>query len=104
MKIETPVGYRIGSGGGVTQASSKSTTITLNKLSGQIITTADALAANTAVGFGWNNSEVKVGDVIAINHVAGGTTGNYHVSARVTGAGAAAVHIRNLPGGACQKP
>lgn len=39
------IGYQTGSGGTVTQATSKSTAVTLNKLSGRITLNAEALAA-----------------------------------------------------------
>lgn len=52
------IGYTTGAGGTVTQLTSKSTTVTLNKICGKITTHNAALAANTSVVFQVNNSTV----------------------------------------------
>ena len=50
------LGYGTDAGGTVTQATSKSTAVTLNKPCGQITMNNAALAANTSVAFLFNNS------------------------------------------------
>jgi cell shape-determining protein MreC len=91
----TVLGYGTGAGGTVTQATSKATAVTSNKLSGEITMNAAALLAATIVTFVFNNSTVAVGDQIVCTHHSGGTFGAYAINARVTGAGAVSVAVRN---------
>jgi hypothetical protein len=65
-------GYVAGEGGTVTQATSKSTGVTLSKKCGQITMNAAALAADTTVTFTLTNTEVVATDIIILNHVSGG--------------------------------
>lgn len=96
---QSAFGYSTGSGGTVTQATSKATAVTLNKLCGQITMNAAALAAGVVVTFVFTNSVLAVGDMIAVNHVSGGTIGPYLINARVTGAGAGSISVRNTSAG-----
>ena len=57
------LGYGTGAGGTVTQATSKSTAVTLNKPTGQITTHNAALAADTTVSFLVNNSLITTSDL-----------------------------------------
>jgi hypothetical protein len=63
----TGISYLTGQGGSVTQVTSKSTSVTLNKLCGQITTTADALASGSSVGFNLVNSMIGTTDVVIAN-------------------------------------
>lgn len=92
------IGYRIGAGGTVTQATSKSTGVTLNTVCGDITMNNAALAASTAVSFTLTNSAVAAGDAIICNHVSGGTFGAYSVTGR-SGSGSATISLRNLTAG-----
>lgn len=92
------LGYATGNGGGVAQITSKATGVTLNKPSGEIVMDAAALAADTAVTFTLTNSTIAAGDLIVINHVAGGTFGAYTCDARAA-AGSAEIMLRNLTAG-----
>lgn len=58
------LGYGTGAGGTVTQLTSKSTAVTLNKPSGQITMNNAALAAGATVSFTVNNSLVTVSDQV----------------------------------------
>jgi hypothetical protein len=60
------LGYGTGSGGTVTQATSKSTAVTLNKPTGQITMNNAALAAGTSVSFNVVNSLATTGDVCVV--------------------------------------
>lgn len=93
------IGYTTGAGGSVTQATSKSTAVTLNKATGLITMNNAALAADTIVTFVFNNSAVAATDLILATHDSGGTTGAYSVNCRATGAGTAACDVRNNTGG-----
>lgn len=56
------LGYGPGAGGGVTQLTSKTTAVTLNKVSGTITMNNASLSAGTTVIFTVNNSTVELGD------------------------------------------
>ena len=88
-------GYTTGDGGTVTQLTSKSTGVTLNKKCGVIIMNNAALAANGLVTFTLTNSTIKATDLLVINHVATGVVGNYVFNARC-GAGSADISVRNV--------
>ena len=67
QKTAVGIGYGTGSGGTVTQLTSKSTSVTLNKPSGLIIMNNDALTAGAVVYFNLYNSIVGANDTIIIN-------------------------------------
>jgi hypothetical protein len=94
LQSTAAVGYVAGAGGTATQATSKSTGVPLNKLSGEITMNAAALAAGAIVSFTLTNSQIAAGDRIILNHVSGGTLGAYALNASA-GAGSAAIHVRN---------
>ena len=91
-------GYGSGAGGTVTQATNKSTGVTLNKVCGQITTHNAALAANTTVSFTLTNSAIAAGDVLVLNHISGGTAGAYLINAQ-SAAGSASINVRNITTG-----
>ena len=62
-------------GGTVTQASNKSTGVTLNAESGQITMNGAALGAGAEVSFTVTNSKISSTDVVLVNHSSGGTAG-----------------------------
>ncbi len=92
------LGYGTGAGGTVTQATSKSTAVTLNKPTGAITMNNAALASNTTVSFVLNNSVIEASDVLVINHNGIGTSANYQIWARCI-AGAATINVRNITAG-----
>jgi hypothetical protein len=90
------IGYTNGSGGIVTQNTSKSTGVTLNTTNGQITMNAAALSANTTVSFTLTNSKIEAGDVLILNHISGGTNfASYVLNAR-SAAGSATIDVRNV--------
>jgi len=88
-------GYAIGSGGTVTQASSKATGVTLSKSTGQITLDGAALAASTTVSFTLTNTVIEAGDILIMNHISGGTAGSYLLNAQ-SAAGSASINVRNI--------
>ena len=60
-------GYGTGAGGTVTQATSKSTDVTLNKPCGQVVMNNANLAAGAKVTFMLNNSTISSTDVISVS-------------------------------------
>ncbi len=91
-------GYITGEGGAETQATSKSTGVTLNKRCGQITLNPAALAANTTVSFTLTNSTIAATDLLVLNHVSAGTAGAYSLNAQCA-AGSASINVRNLTSG-----
>lgn len=93
------LGYGTGSGGTVTQLTDKSTAVTLNKPTGQIITSSSALAAGASVGFYFYNSLIEVNDNIIVTTTSGDGTGNsYGINVSNLYVGAAAIYITNKTG------
>lgn len=92
------LGYTADAQGTVTQATSKSTAVTLNKSAGQITMNAAALGATTNVTFTLNNSFISPNDVLILN-VYGGTAGSYNVWVSGLAVGSASITVRNITGG-----
>jgi hypothetical protein len=88
-----------GDGGTVTQATSKSTAVTLSKKCGQITMDDASLAADAIVSFTLTNTEIAAGDLLILNHVSGGTPGAYVLNARCA-AGSATIDVANISAGA----
>lgn len=91
-------GYATGSGGTVTQATSKATGVTLSKSTGQITLNNAALAADTTVSFTLTNTVIEAGDILIMNHISAGTAGSYLLNAQ-SAAGTASINIRNITAG-----
>jgi hypothetical protein len=94
------IGYRAGAGGTVTQATNKSTSVTLDRVCGIITMHNASLAAGTAVTFTLNNTAIAAEDYLMVQHSHGGTTGAYAVTQVDTNAGNAVITVRNLTAGA----
>jgi hypothetical protein len=88
-------GYAAGSGGTVTQATSKATGVTLNKSTGQITLDGAALSASTTVSFTLTNTVIEAGDILIMNHISAGTAGSYLLNAQ-SAAGSASINVRNI--------
>jgi hypothetical protein len=91
-------GYASGSGGTITQATSKATGVTLSKSNGQITLNNAALAADTTVSFTLTNTVIEANDVLVMNHISGGTAGSYLLNAQ-SAAGSASINVRNITTG-----
>ena len=75
MFASEQIGYTASAQGAVTQATDKSTGVTLNKSAGRITMNNAALASNTAVSFTLTNSLISANDTIIVNVSGGGTAG-----------------------------
>lgn len=96
------LGYNVGYGGSVktvTQATNKSTGVTLNANMGSITMNNAALAAGAAVKFTVTNSQVTAGDIPVVAIVSGGTSGDYHASVNAVGSGSFDVVLQNISAG-----
>ena len=92
------LGYGVGSGGTVTQATSKATAVTLNKPSGQITMNGAALAAGAMVSFSLQNSFITTGDTLVLSMVETFTSTNYSLSTGIN-SGGASINVRNASAG-----
>jgi hypothetical protein len=97
-RFTVPFGYGAGAGGIVTQATNKSTAVTLNTRCGQVTMNNANLVTATAVSFTLTNSQIAATDVLILNNVSGGTLGAYMFGARCA-AGSATITVRNLTTG-----
>lgn len=95
------LGYGSGAGGTVTQATSKSTTVSLDKPVGRITMNAASLAASTTVGFSFNCSFIQATDnlLLTIVDASVSSSQNYNLWASV-GGGGALIRLRNISAGA----
>lgn len=94
------IGYSTGTGSTVTQATSKSTGVTINSLCGQITMNAASLAAGAEATFAVTNSQVTTTDVIILNIASGGTSNSYLAGVTFVGSGNFNITLTNLSGGA----
>lgn len=69
-------GYATGAGGSVTQITSQTTAVTLNKVCGKITMFNAAFNTGALVTFTVNNSAVAAGDVVVVNAGVGGIIAN----------------------------
>jgi len=91
------LGYGTGSGGTVTQLTSKSTTVTLSKPCGQITMNNTSLAAGGSVSFQFNNSLISNKDILLVS----GTTdaanaSSYTFSVKYIGNGYVLITLTNI--------
>ena len=94
------IGYTAAAQGTVTQATSKSTGVTLSKSAGRITMNNAELAANTAVSFTLTNTVISANDAIIVNISGGATAAAYTVYISSMTTGSAVVTLRNLTAGA----
>jgi hypothetical protein len=93
------IGYSAAAQGTVTQATDKSTAVTLNKSAGRITMNNAALAGSTAVSFTLNNSLISTNDVITVcisSVTTGSSAGAYTSYVSNMSAGSASITLRNL--------
>lgn len=93
------LGYATGAGGSVTQATSKSTAVTLNTIAGEITMNNAALANATHVTFTVNNSTVAANDTVICHRISGGSASSYWIFVDSVAAGSFTVMVRNQSGG-----
>lgn len=79
----------------VTQATNRTTGVTINTISGQITTNTASLAAETAATFTVTNNQVFADDVVIITMAGGSNGGNTTISVIVTAAGSFQIQVAN---------
>jgi phage-related tail fiber protein len=93
------IGYATGAGGSVTQTTSKSTGVTLDKMCGSIVMNSAALAANATASFTFTNANIAAGDCVLVWHAQGGTAGAYRVDTYGIAVGSCTVRVQNVSAG-----
>lgn len=88
-----------GIGGTVTQATNKTTGVTLNKICGQITMNGAALAAAAEVSFVVTNNTVASTDVVIVNVQSVGTAGAYFITVGAVSNGSFAITVGNASTG-----
>lgn len=104
MITKKKFGYTTGAGSTVTQATNRTTGVTINALCGQITTHNASLAAEATAVFTVTNSQVAAGDVVAISMASGdnGTGTIVFVSAVAAGSFDISVHNGNVAAGTAE--
>lgn len=99
VQLTGKFGYSSG-GGTVTQASNKTTAVTLNAKSGAITMNNAALADDATAAFTLTNSFIAATDVLIVNVASVGTAGGYQLTVGAVAAGSCSISVMNVSGGA----
>lgn len=93
------LGYADGSGGTVSQAGNKFSSVSLNKPSGRIIMMDTLLASNSSANFILNNTCINVTDVVVVNIIGGITDiNNYQTWVGLNSIGSIQIVLKNISG------
>ena len=90
------VGYGTGAGGVVTQITSRTTPVTLNRVAGQITLVSATTTVSTFASFTVTNSAVAATDVVIVNFASGATADRYSLSVTAVAAGSFRIQIHNI--------
>lgn len=93
------LGFTAAGNSAVTQATSKSTGVTLNKPAGQITMNNASLATSTAASFTLTNSYIGAKDNVIMTFASGATAAGYNYWVSSVAAGSCVMTIRNISGG-----
>lgn len=98
--VDSELGYTAQAQGTVTQATDKTTAVTLNKPAGRITMNNAALAATTSVSFQLNNSYISPNDTLIVT-LSGGiaTPATYNCWVNSLSTGSANITLRNVSAG-----
>ena len=97
---DSELGYTAAAQGVVTQATDKSTAVTLNRSAGRITMNAASLGATTNVSFTLNNSLISPNDILILTISGGATVAAYNLWTNSLGTGTASITLRNTTAGA----
>jgi len=96
---DVEIGYAAVAQGAVTQATSKSTGVTLNRSAGRITMHDAALAGGAVASFVLTNSSISANDTLIVcvsSNTTGSTAGAYTTYVSYLSAGTALISLRNL--------
>lgn len=97
FRFRKPFGYTlgVGAGGAVTQATNRTTGVTLNTVTGTITTSSASLAAEAAAEFTVTDSQVAIGDVVVASIQSGSNSGNTDILVSTIAAGSFNLKVIN---------
>ena len=100
MYATEEIGYAASAQGTVTQLTSKSTAVTLDKSAGRITMNNASLTTATNATFTLNNALISANDTVILT-ISGGqaTAGSYNVFANSLATGSVSITLRNISGG-----
>jgi|LakMenE18May11ns_1017448.scaffolds.fasta_scaffold9916468_3 hypothetical protein len=93
------LGYTTGAGGTVTQLTSRTTGVTLNKICGQITLVASGISGHEADEFVLTNSTIGANDIVVVcikSGAAAGTRKYYHTQVVEVTAGSCIISVGNM--------
>lgn len=93
------IGYSSGTGGAVTQLTSRTTGVTLNKITGEITLFAGSIGGHDADEFTLTNSTIEANDVILLSMKSGAAAGTrkyYQLHAVEVSAGSCVISVGNI--------
>ncbi len=98
--VNSVLGYTTAAEGSVTQATSKSTGVTLNTSAGIITLNNASLLTATNVSFTLTNSFISSNDTVILTQASGAASaGSYNVWVSSLGAGSTVITVRNITAG-----
>jgi len=105
VEATTSIGYPVGTGGTVTQGTSRTTGVTLNKITGEIVLFAVGIAGHEADEFVLTNSTIEANDVVMLcikngGSLAAGTRKYYVTQVNTVSAGSCTISVGNIDNGA----
>lgn len=89
------IGYTTGAGAAVTQATNRTTGVTINAICGTITTHNASLAAEAAAAFVVTNSSVAIGDVVVLSQRSGAVGAMTTVEVVAVAAGSFTISVMN---------
>ena len=99
VEATTSIGYPTGTGGTVTQGTSRTTGVTLNKITGEIVLFATTIGGHDADEFTLTNSTIGANDVFVLSiksGVAAATRKYYQVHVVSVAAGSCVISVGNI--------
>lgn len=99
IQATASIGYPAGTGGTVTQGTSRTTGVTLNKITGEIVLFATTIAGHDADEFTLTNSTIEANDVFVLSiksGVAAATRKYYQVHVVSVSAGSCVISVGNI--------
>lgn len=93
------IGFGVGAGASVTQATSKSTSVTLHKRTGKITMNNAALAAGASVSFSLICDKIAVDDVVWPTSLSGTGSANYRIEPFNLSVGSVSFRVTNISAG-----
>lgn len=99
VNATTSIGYPVGTGGSVTQATSRTTGVTLNTITGQITLIAGTIGGHDADEFTLTNSAITANDVLVLGIKSGcdaATRKYYQVHVVSVSAGSCVISVGNI--------